>query len=46
MTYVVQAGDSLALIAERFGVTVEALQASNGIVDPDQIDVGQVLVIS
>lgn len=44
-TYVVQEGDTLAVIAQRFGTTVEALQAANGIEDPNQIVVGQVLVI-
>jgi len=44
-TYVVQSGDTLAAIAQQFGTTVEALQAANGIEDPDQISVGQVLVI-
>jgi LysM repeat protein len=38
-------GDTLALIAQRFGTTVEALQAANGIEDPDEIVIGQVLVI-
>jgi LysM repeat protein len=44
-TYVVAQGDSLAAIAERFGTTVGALQEANGIDDPDEIIVGQVLVI-
>lgn len=44
-TYTVVEGDTLALIAQRFGTTVEALQAANGIEDPNQIVIGQVLVI-
>ena len=44
-TYVVVAGDTLALIADRFGTTVAALQAANGIDDPNTINIGQVLVI-
>ena len=44
-TYVVQEDDTLAAIAERFGTTVSALQAANGIEDPDEILIGQVLVI-
>lgn len=44
-TYVVQAGDTLAAIAQTFGTTVAALQAANGIEDPNQIIIGQVLVI-
>jgi LysM repeat protein len=44
-TYVVQAGDTLALIAQQFGTTVAALQTANGIADPNEIIVGDVLVI-
>ncbi|HVL53844.1 MAG TPA: LysM domain-containing protein [Vitreimonas sp.] len=44
-TYVVQEGDTLAAIAQQFGTTVEAIQAANGIEDPNSITVGQVLVI-
>lgn len=44
-TYVVQEGDTLAVIAQSFGTTVAALQAANGIDDPDEIIIGQVLVI-
>jgi LysM repeat protein len=44
-TYVVQQGDTLAAIAARFGTSVEALQAANGIDDTDVILIGQVLVI-
>jgi LysM repeat protein len=44
-TYVVQEGDTLAAIAQQFGTTVEALQSANGISDPDEILIGQVLVI-
>lgn len=44
-TYTVVEGDTLTLIAQRFATTVEALQAANGIEDPDEIVIGQVLVI-
>ncbi len=44
-TYVVQAGDSPATIAERFGVAVEAIMEANGITDPTRLEVGQVLTI-
>ncbi len=44
-TYTVAEGDTLAAIAQRFGTTVAALQAANGIDDPDEIVIGQVLVI-
>ena len=41
----VQEGDTLAAIAQRFGTTASAIQAANGIDDPDEIVIGQVLVI-
>jgi LysM repeat protein len=44
-TYAVQAGDTLAELAARFGTSVEVLQALNGIADPDEIVIGQVLVL-
>ena len=44
-TYVVAEGDTLAEIAQQFGTTVEAIQAANGIEDPNTIAVGQVLTI-
>ena len=43
-TYVVQAGDTLNLIATRFGTTAEAIRVANGLTG-DTIDIGQVLVI-
>ncbi len=43
--YEVQPGDTLYRIAERFGTTVEAIVAANGIEDPSRIDVGQKLII-
>lgn len=43
-TYVVQQGDTLNLIAQRFGTTVEAIRAANGLTG-DNINVGQVLII-
>ena len=44
-TYTVQPGDTLAQIASRFGVSLEALATANGITNVDLISVGQVLVI-
>lgn len=44
-TYVVQAGDTLAAIAEMYGVTVGELMAANGISDPATLQVGQLLRI-
>ncbi len=43
--YIVQAGDWLAKIAARFGVTTQALMAANGITNPNRILVGQQLII-
>lgn len=42
--YVVQQGDTLTKIAQKFGVTVEAIKQANGLVD-DTIYPGQVLKI-
>lgn len=44
-TYTVQSGDTLYSIAQRYGVTVAAVSAANGVSDPAQIAVGQVLTI-
>ena len=43
--YVVAEGDTLSEIAASFGVTAAAIQAANGLSDPDQINVGQQLII-
>ena len=44
-TYVVQEGDTLSTIAAAFGSTVAAIQEANGISDPNEITIGQTLVI-
>ena len=44
-THVVRRGESLASIARRYGVSLQALVQANGLVDPNQLRVGQVLVI-
>ena len=45
-TYTVRAGDTLAKIAARFGVTVSAILAANPqVTNPDRIYIGQRLVI-
>lgn len=44
-TYTVQAGDSLGAIAETFGISQGVLASANGIVNPDLITPGQILVI-
>lgn len=41
--YVVEAGDSLAVIAEKFGVTTAELQRLNGIADPGLLRAGEEL---
>ncbi|HYN63794.1 MAG TPA: LysM peptidoglycan-binding domain-containing protein [Candidatus Limnocylindrales bacterium] len=43
-TYTVREGDTLSAIATRFGISVAAIQAANGL-GSDVINVGQVLVI-
>jgi murein DD-endopeptidase MepM/ murein hydrolase activator NlpD len=43
--YVVQPFDTLGAIAEEFGVTVEELVATNNLLNPNQLEVGQVLLI-
>jgi LysM repeat protein len=45
VTYVVQPGDSLSLIALSYGVTVDAIVQANGLPGADFIRVGQKLVI-
>lgn len=44
-TYVVQQGDTLSGIAQKLGVSQQALQDANGIENPDQIQEGQVLKV-
>ncbi len=43
--YVIQEGDTLLSIALRFGVTAEEIVAANVIADPNNLIVGQVLLI-
>jgi LysM repeat protein len=45
VTYIVQPGDTLTLIAQRFGSTVASIVSVNNISDPNLIFVGQVLQI-
>ena len=44
-THEVKAGDTLSRIAERFGVTVEAIAEANNISNPNLVRVGQILII-
>ena len=43
--YTVQPGDTLAAIAARYGTTVAAISQANGIANPNEIEVGQVLTV-
>jgi LysM repeat protein len=43
--YVVQSGDFLSIIAEQFGVPMQAIMDANGITDPNAIQAGQTLRI-
>ena len=45
MTYTVKKGDTLSEIALQYGTTVGALTALNGIQNPHNIKVGQVLLL-
>jgi LysM repeat protein len=45
VTHVVQLGENLFRIALKYGTTVEAIAAANGIVNPNLIYVGQELII-
>ncbi len=45
VTYVVQSGDTLSVIATRFGVATQALADFNAIADPNTLQVGQELAI-
>lgn len=44
-TYEVQPGDTLSVIAERFGITTTALAEANGIDDVNTIKPGQELIV-
>lgn len=44
-SYTVQPGDTLALIAARFSVSLESIIALNSITDPNTIEVGQAILI-
>ena len=43
--YTVQTGDTLYALAQRFGTTVEQLQAWNNIPNPNKIRIGQRLIV-
>jgi LysM repeat protein len=44
-TYVVQPGDTLGAIAQRYDLAVEDVMAANGLTDPNTLAIGQVLII-
>lgn len=44
-TYIVQPGDTLGAIAQRYDLAVEDIMAANGLTDPNTLDLGQVLII-
>ncbi len=44
-TYTVQPGDTLFTIAQRFGTTISAITAANNLANPNQLSVGQELII-
>jgi len=44
-TVVVESGDSLGKIADRFDRTVDQFMRANGISDPNRLQIGQVLVV-
>ncbi len=43
--YLVQPGDTLSKVAQRYGTTVQAIMAANGLSNPDYIAIGQKLII-
>lgn len=43
--YIVQPGDTLGDIAQRYGVSLQALMDANGITDPNALEVGTALLI-
>ncbi|MTI96835.1 MAG: LysM peptidoglycan-binding domain-containing protein, partial [Firmicutes bacterium] len=43
--YTIQAGDTFFLLAQRFGTSVDAIQAANPGVDPKNLQIGQVICI-
>jgi LysM repeat protein len=44
-TYVVESGDTLSGIAQRFGTTVDAIVEASGLEDPDRLSIGDELTI-
>ncbi len=45
VVHTVEEGETLSIIAQNYGVTVEAIVDANGLTDPDRIIAGQTLII-
>lgn len=45
VTYVVQAGDTIGVIAQTYGVSIDAIVQANGLINPNAIQAGQSLII-
>jgi LysM repeat protein len=45
LVYIVQEGDTLSAIAQRYGVTIDEIVAANGLPNPDVLSIGQTIVI-
>ncbi|GMH03717.1 hypothetical protein Nepgr_005556 [Nepenthes gracilis] len=45
MSYAMRDGDSVASLASRFGVSMDSIEAANGIDDPDNFSVGSIYYI-
>jgi len=43
--YIVQTGDYLSTIASRFGISIDELMAANNITDPNNISIGEKIII-
>lgn len=43
--YTIQAGDTIWKLAERYNISVDAILAANPNIDPDNLQVGQVILI-
>lgn len=45
IVYQVQSGDTVLAIAAEFGISAEAIQEANGIIDPRRLQIGQEIII-
>ncbi|HEX2622137.1 MAG TPA: LysM peptidoglycan-binding domain-containing protein [Phototrophicaceae bacterium] len=45
LTHTVKAGESLFVIAQKYGVTINAIVEANDLANPDRLAIGQVLII-